>query len=142
MNQASSFHGTNTGRLLTAAPQIIEIPQLAVLVRHGGELFEVAEGAEDILGAATNGKLGTKAEMTGLSVVASFWTVHAAGYPPSFKPLRADVLAQLGEALWARPELAANVRAIEIVPESVQLHRQPGTNDYRHHVQVRLYGRA
>jgi hypothetical protein len=142
MSQLPTYPSLVTGRFSSKVPQIVEVPRLLALVRCGDELFQLKPGAEDILGAALNGELGEKAEMTGLSVVASFWTVHPAGYPPSFKPQRRDVLAQLAEGFAQQDDLFTTARAYELVPDTVQLIRKAGTADYCHHVQVRIYGRV
>ena len=142
MNQLPTYHSAVTGRISSNMPQMADLPLLTALVRHGDELFELKAGVEDILGAPINGELGDKAEMTGLSVIASFSTVHPAGYPPSFKPQRSDVLAQLAESVAKHTDLLTTARAYELVPETVQLIRKDGTGDYYHHVQVRIYGRV
>ena len=132
--------GTVTGRFSSTIPATLSVPPLTALVRRNGLLYRLDDKDPDLL---DEGK-GTleQFDSQGLVVAAHFWAVLPAGYPPSFKPQRADVVAQLADMLDSTNRQESAPVAFEVIPESLMLVRAQKGTGYNHHVQVRLYRRT
>lgn len=140
MNQNIEAHGTVTGRWSSNIPATRSIPLLTAVVRRKGLLYRLDDKDPDLL-AEGKGALESF-DTQGLVVAAHFWAVLPAGYPASFKPLRADVVAQLADVLDSPLQEEGALVAFEVLPESLMLLRAQKRIGYNHHVQVRLYRRA
>jgi len=135
-----AYHGTVTGRFSSNIAATRSIPQLTALVRRNGLLYRLDDKDPDL---RDEGKGALEYfDAQGLVVAAHFWVVLPAGYPPSFKPQRADVVAQLADTLDSTHQQESAPVAFEVIPESLMLVRAQKGAGYNHHVQVRLYRRA